>query len=232
MSSSTSIEQQHQEFKRQMSAHDTYPCFLLDQTFQQRMPSPNATPMPSFLTAPTFSPFARSPMTSTLSANQSRLAAKQSTQYRLFPSSPSTNPSSNMNRTNPSSARSTAQIIDVPIEKTIVPLRTMTDLFPSFSYANMQISNKKIIDVSYNPQMSSSSLGVSVFGFREQDIELVVQQFQEIGPMESVERPMGCEHGNFLTIVYSSHVSCQNALNRDGNILNGYMIGVVPLIRK
>lgn len=109
-----------------------------------------------------------------------------------------------MNRTNPSSARSTAQIIDVPIEKTIVPLRTMTDLFPSFSYANMQISNKKIIDVSYNPQMSSSSLGVSVFGFREQDIELVVQQFQEIGPMESVERPMGCEHGNFLTIVYSA----------------------------
>ncbi|CAF4716427.1 unnamed protein product, partial [Rotaria socialis] len=35
MSSSTSIEQQHQEFKRQISTHDAYPCFLLDQTFQK-----------------------------------------------------------------------------------------------------------------------------------------------------------------------------------------------------
>ncbi|CAF4610048.1 unnamed protein product, partial [Rotaria magnacalcarata] len=65
-------------------------------------------------------------------------SAKQSNQYRLFPSSPSNN--LNTNRIN---TRSATQIVDVPIEKTIVPLRTMTDLFPSFSYSNMKTSNRK-----------------------------------------------------------------------------------------
>src|SRR5215470_9569987 len=108
MSSSTSIEQQHQELKRQISTPDTYPCFLLDQTFQQRISSPASNVIPSFLSAQTFSPLGKSPMT-TLTANTSRLSTKQSNQYRLFPSSPSNN--LNTNRTH---TRSTTQIVDVP----------------------------------------------------------------------------------------------------------------------
>jgi hypothetical protein len=225
MSSSTSIEQQHQEFKRQMSAHDTYPCFLLDQTFQQRISSPASNVMPSFLSAQAFSPLGKSPM-STLPTNPSRLATKQPNQYRLFPSSPSNN--LNTNRT---TARSTTQIVDVPIEKTIVPLRTMTDLFPSFSYTNMKTSNKKSSNYSINSsnQISTNTIGVSIFGFREEDLEFLIQQFQDIGQIDKIERPLGCENGNFLNILYTNHVSCQNALNRDGIILNGHMIGVVPL---
>jgi hypothetical protein len=229
MSSSTSIEQQHQEFKRQISTHDTYPCFLLDQTFQQRISSPTSNVMPSFLSAQAYSPLGKSPMT-TLTTNPSRLSAKQSNQYRLFPSSPSNN--LNSNRTN---IRSTTQIVDVPIEKTIVPLRTMTDLFPSFSYSNMKISNnKKSSNYSINPinPISLSTIGVSIFGFREEDLDLIIQQFEDIGQIDKIERPLGCENGNFLNIIYTNHVSCQNALNRDGIFLNGYMIGVVPLITK
>ncbi|CAF2106082.1 unnamed protein product [Rotaria magnacalcarata] len=228
MSSSTSIEQQHQEFKRQISTHDTYPCFLLDQTFQQRLLSSSSNAMPSYLSAQPFSPLAKSPIT-TLPTNTSRLSAKQSNQYRLFPSSPSNN--LNTNRIN---TRSATQIVDVPIEKTIVPLRTMTDLFPSFSYSNMKTSNRKssnhLIDTTRS--VSARTTGVSIFGFREEDLEFIVQQFQDIGQVEKIERPLGCEKGNFLNITYTNHVSYQNALNRDGRILNGYMIGVVPLINK
>ena len=228
MSSSTSIEQQHQEFKRQMSAHDTYPCFLLDQTFQQRLASPNSTPMPSFLSAQALTPLAKSP----LAANQSRLSAKPSNQYRLFPSSPSNN--SNANRTGTSNPRSTTQIVDVPIERTIVPLRTMADLFPSFSYTNMRVPHKRSPPSSHrtNSPLSSSTGAVSIFGFREEDLEILLQQFQDIGPIEHIERPMGCAHGNFLNVTYSNNVSSQNALNRDGMLFNGYMIGVVPLLNK
>jgi hypothetical protein len=229
MSSSTSIEQQHQEFKRQISTHDTYPCFLLDQTFQQRISSPTSNVIPSFLSAQTYSPLGKSPMT-TLTANTSRLSTKQSNQYRLFPSSPSNNLIST--RTN---TRSTTQIVDVPIEKTIVPLRTMTDLFPSFSYTNMKISNqKKSSNYSINTtnQMPTNTIGVSIFGFREEDLEFLIQQFEDIGQIDQIDRPLGSENGNFLNIIYTNHVSCQNALNRDGILFNGYMIGVVPLINK
>jgi len=229
MYSSTSIEQQHQEFKRQISAHDTYPCYLLDQTFQQRISSPSSNVIPSFSSAQTFSPLGKSPMT-TLTTNTNRLLTKQSNQYRLFPSSPSNN--LNSNRTN---IRSTTHIADVPIEKTIVPLRTMTDLFPSFSYTNMEISNnKKSSNSSINSinQISPNTIGVSIFGFREEDLEYLIQQFEDIGQIDKIQRPLGCENGNFLNIIYTNHVSCQNALSRDGIILNGYMIGVVPLINK
>jgi len=228
MSSSTSIEQQHQEFKRQISTHDTYPCFLLDQTFQQRISSPTSNVMPSFLSAQTFSPLGKSPMP-TLTTNTGRLSTKQSNQYRVFPSSPSNTLTSQ--RTN---TRSATQIVDVPIEKTIVPLRTMTDLFPSFSYTNMRISNKKSLNSSINTNnpISTNTTGVSIFGFREEDLELILQQFQDIGQIEKLERPLGCENGNFLNIIYSNHVSSQNALNRDGISFNGHMIGVVPLINK
>jgi hypothetical protein len=231
MSSSTSIEQQHQEFKRQISTHDTYPCFLLDQTFQQRISSPNSTVMPSFVSAQAYTPLAKSPI-GTLTTNTSRLSNKQTNQYRLFPSSPSNN--FNSNRTTNLNTRSTTQIVDVSIEKTIVPLRTMTDLFPSFSYTNMKISNKKRLNYSPNStnQISTVTAGVSIFGFREDDLELIVQQFEDIGQIEKLERPMGCENGNFLNIIYSNHVSSQNALNRDGTFFNGYMIGVVPLVNK
>ncbi|CAF1082474.1 unnamed protein product [Rotaria sordida] len=228
MSTSTSIEQQHQEFKRQISTQDTYPCFLLDQTFQQRILSPTSNVMPSFLSTQTFSPLGKSPIP-TLTTNTSRLSTKQSNQYRLFPSSPLN--SLNTNRTN---TRSTTQIVDVPIEKTIVPLRTMTDLFPSFSYTNMKISNKKSSNFLINTtnQISTSTTGVSIFGFRNEDLELIIQQFQDIGQIEEIQRPLGCENGNFLNIIYTNHVSYQNALNRNGIIFNGYMIGVVPLINK
>lgn len=229
MSSTTSIEQQHQEFKRQISAHDTYPCFLLDQTFQQRISSPSSNATPSFLSAHAFSPLGKSPMT-TLTINNSRLSTKQSNQYRLFPSSPSNNFTSNRTTT-----RSTTQIVDVPIEKTIVPLRTMTDLFPSFSYTDMKVSNKKKsanYSINTNNQISTNTTGVSIFGFREGDLELIIQQFVDIGQIDRIERPLGCENGNFLNIIYTNHVSSQNALNRDGIVFNGYMIGVVPLINK
>ncbi|CAF5152452.1 unnamed protein product [Rotaria magnacalcarata] len=110
----------------------------------------------------------------------------------------------------------------------------MTDLFPSFSYSNMKTSNRKssnhLIDTTRS--VSASTTGVSIFGFREEDLEFIVQQFQDIGQVEKIERPLGCEKGNFLNITYTNHVSYQNALNRDGRILNGYMIGVVPLINK
>jgi hypothetical protein len=193
MSSSSSIEQQHQEFKRQMSAHDTYPCFLLDQTFQQRISSPTSNVMPSFLSGQAFSPFGKSPMPT----NSSRLSTKQSNQYRLFPSSPSNN--LNPNRT---TTRSTTQIVDVPIEKTIVPLRTMTDLFPSFSYTDMKITNQRSSNYSINSsnQISTNTIGVSIFGFREEDLEFIIQQFEDIGQFEKIERPLGCENGNFLNI--------------------------------
>ncbi|CAF0814557.1 unnamed protein product [Adineta ricciae] len=226
MSSSSSIEQQHQEFKRQMSAHDTYPCFLLDQTFQQRISTPSSNAMPSFLSAQAFSPLAKSPMP-TLATNASRLSAKQSNQSRLFAASPSSNLTSNRPTT-----RSTTQIVDVPTEKTIVPLRTMTDVFPAFSYTDMKTTKKKSLNYSMNSanQKPSGATGVSVFGFREEDIELIIQQFHDIGQIDKIERPLGCESGNFLNITYTSHVSCQNALNRDGVNFNGYMIGVVPLM--
>ena len=232
MSSSTSIEQQHQEFKRQMSAHETYPCFLLDQTFQQRLASPSSNAMPSFLSAQALTPLSKSPLTSTLATNQSRLSAKPSNQYRLFPSSPSNN--LNTNRTSSSNPRSTTQIVDVAIEKTIVPLRTMADLFPSFSYTSVRVPHKRSLPSSHhvNSPLSSTTTGVSIFGFREEDLEILLQQFQDIGPIEHIERPMGCNHGNFLNIIYSNNVSSQNALNRDGMVFNGYMIGVVPSISK
>ncbi|CAF0994777.1 unnamed protein product [Adineta steineri] len=229
MSSSTSIEQQHQEFKRQISAHDTYPCFLLDQTFQQRISSnPTSNVMPSFLSSQAFSPLAKSPMT-TLTTSNNRLSNKQSNQYRLFPSSPSNNLTSTRSNT-----RSTTQIVDVPIEKTIVPLRTMTDLFPAFSYTNMKISNKQSLNYPMNTtnHIVPNTTGVSIFGFREEDLDMIIQQFDDIGQIEKVERPLGCENGNFLNIIYTNNVSCQNALNRDGISFNGYMIGVVPLINK
>lgn len=229
MSSTTSIEQQHQEFKRQISVHDTYPCFLLDQTYQQRISNPSSNVIPSFLSTQTFSPLGKSPMP-TLTTNTSRLSTKQSNQYRLFPSSPS----NNLTSTRPTT-RSTTQIVDVPIEKTIVPLKTMTDLFPSFSYTNMQISNKKKssnYSINTNNLTTINTSGVSIFGFREEDFELIIQQFSDIGQIDGIERPLGCENGNFLNIIYTNHVSCQNALNRDGIIFNGYMIGVVPLINK
>ncbi|CAF2402479.1 unnamed protein product [Rotaria sp. Silwood2] len=228
MSTSSSIEQQHQEFKRQISTQDTYPCFLLDQTFQQRILSPTSNVMPSFLSAQAFSPLGKSPIP-TLATNTSRLSTKQSNQYRLFPSSPSN--SLNTNRIN---TRSATQIVDVPIEKTIVPLRTMADIFPLFSYTNMKISNKKSSNylINTNNQISTSTTSVSIFGFREEDLQLIIQQFEDIGQIEKIERPLGCENGNFLNIIYTNHVSCQNALNRDGIVFNGYMIGVVPLINK
>ena len=227
MSSASSIEQQHQEFKRQISAHDTYPCFLLDQTYQQRISSPASNVMPSYLSAQAFSPLGRSPMPT----NTTRLPIKQPNQYRLFPSSPSNNP--NVTRTNTRST--TTQIVDVPIEKTIVPLRTMTDLFPAFSYSNMKTSNnRKSLNSSISTAITNStnSTGVSIFGFREEDIDFIIQQFQDIGQIDEIERPLGCESGNFLNIIYTNHVSCQNALSRDGIIYNGHMIGVVPLITK
>jgi hypothetical protein len=226
MSSTSSIEQQHQEFKRQISAHDTYPCFLLDQTYQQRISSPTSNVMPSFVSAQAFSPLGKSPIT----INTSRLPTKQPNQYRLFPSSPSNNP--NITRTN---TRSTTQIVDVPIEKTIVPLRTMTDLFPSFSYSNMKTSNNKIssnYSINTTNYNSTTTTGVSIFGFREEDLDFIIHQFQDIGQIDRIERPLGCENGNFLNIIYTNHVSCQNALSRDGIIYNGHMIGVVPLITK
>ena len=225
MFSSTSIEQQHQEFKRQISGHDTYPCFLLDQTFRQRMSSPTSNTMPSYLSAETFSPLAKSP----IAVNNSRPSTKQSNQSRLFSSSPS-NPI-NRTRTN---IRSTTQIVDVPIEKTIVPLKTMADLFPSFSYTNMSMSNKKLSNYfpSTDHQTLTSTTAISVFGFREEDLEFILQQFKDIGSIEKIERPLGCENGNFINIIYANHVSYQNALNRNGIIFNGRMIGVVPLITK
>ncbi len=99
----------------------------------------------------------------------------------------------------------------------------------------MKISNnKKSSKYSINPinQISSSTIGVSIFGFREEDLEYLIQQFEDIGQIDKIQRPLGCENGNFLNIIYTNHVSCQNALSRDGIILNGYMIGVVPLINK
>jgi len=110
----------------------------------------------------------------------------------------------------------------------------MTDLFPSFSYTNMKISNKKSSNYSINTtnQISANTIGVSIFGFREEDLEFIIQQFEDIGQIEKIERPLGCENGNFLNIIYTNHVSCQNALNRDGIVFNGHMIGVVPLISK
>lgn len=228
MTSSTSIEQQHQEFKRQISTHDTHPCFLLDQTFQQRVLNPAPNTMPSFLSAQAFSPLAKSPMP-TLPTNTSRLSNKPSNQYRLYPSSPSTN--LNTNRIN---TRSTTQIVDVPIEKTIVPLRTLTDIFPSFSYTNMKIPNKTLLksSININHPVSTSATGVSIFGFREEDLPIIIQQFEDIGQIEKIERPLDCEHGNFINIIYNNHVSYQNALNRNGLMINGYMIGVIPLTNK
>ena len=73
---------------------------------------------------------------------------------------------------------------------------------------------------------------VSIFGFREEDLEFLLHQFQDIGPIDHAERPIGCEQGNFLNVTYSNNVSYQNALNRDGMTVNGYMIGVVPLVSK
>lgn len=113
----------------------------------------------------------------------------------------------------------------------------MTDLFPSFSYTSMTSSKKKsthypAASTTVNPGSNGTTTGVSVFGFREEDIELIVQQFVDIGQVDKIERPSGCENGNFLNITYTNHVSCQNALNRDGISFNGYMIGVVPLIHK
>ena len=226
MTSSSSIEQQHQEFKRQISTHDTYPCFLLDQTFQQRISSPASNAMPSYLSAQVFSPLGRSPMPSS-TTNASRLAAKPPNQYRLFPSSPSNNAP-----TIRTSTRSTTQIVDVPIEKTIVPLRTLTDLFPSFSYSNMATSNRKRssnYSAHTTTSHSANTSGVSIFGFREEDFDSIQQQFQDIGQIDRIERPLGNENGNFLNIIYTNHVSCQNALSRDGIIFNGQMIGVVPI---
>ena len=223
-----SIEQQHQEFKRQISAHDTYPCYLLDQSYQQRISSPASNVMPSFLSAQAFSPLGKSPL-STLTGNTSRQTTKQPNQYRLFPSSPS----NNVTTTTRTNTRSATQIVDVPIEKTIVPLRTMTDLFPAFSYSNMKASNKKKSfnsSINSTNQISTNPTGVSIFGFREEDLDFIIQQFQDIGQIDQIERPLGCENGNFLNIIYTNHVSCQNALNRDGIIFNGHMIGVVPLL--
>lgn len=230
-SSTSSIEQQHQEFKRQISTHDTYPCFLLDQTFQQRASNPSTTTMPSFLSSHVFSPLAKSPMT-TLTSNTSRVSTKPTNQYRLFPTSPSN--TTNTNRTTPTT-RSTNAIVDVPIEKTIVPLRTMTDLFPSFSYSDMKLSKKKSSsNLSLSPcqQTTNATFGVSIFGFREEDLDFLIQQFEDIGQIDKLERPSSCENGNFINIIYTNHVACQNALNRDGTIFNGHMLGVVPLNQK
>lgn len=228
MASSSSIEQQHQEFKRQISAHETFPCFLLDQTFQQRFSSPSTNTVPSFLSAQTLSPMARTPMTNNVTTTQGRLSAKSSNQYRLFPSSPSN--ISNPTRTNPSNQRSSGQLVDVPIEKTIVPLRTLPDVFPSYSYTMMKTKrNQSRFEPLRVPEKNSTSnLTVSIFGFRDEDFETMIRQFQDIGPVQHIERPVGCENGNFIHITYTNNVSCQNALNRDGMICNGHMIGVVP----
>ena len=226
MTSASSIEQQHQEFKRQISTHDTYPCFLLDQTYQQRFSSPASNPMPSYLSSQAFSPLARSPLPSS-TTNISRLTTKPPNQYRLFPSSPSNNVTTTV-RTN---TRSNTQIFDVPIEKTIVPLRTMTDLFPSFSYSDMKTSSTQ---KSSNYSMSTinshvnNTSGVSIFGFREEDLDSIIHQFQDIGQITRIEQPLG----NFLNVIYANHVSCQNALSRDGMVFNGQMIGVVPLMNQ
>lgn len=237
MFSSTSIEQQHQEFKRQMSAHDTYPCFLLDQTLQQRISSPSSTIMPSFLSAQAMSPLAKSPMpinTTTTTTSQTRTSIKQSNPYRLFPTSPSNTSTTTATRNNPLNTRSTTPIADAPIEKTIVPLRTLTDLFPSFSYSQMKSKREKVFLSTPTPihPLTTTPNTISIFGFREEDLEYLLQQFQDIGTIDNVERPIGCEKGNFLNITYSNNVSYQNALNRDGMLFNGYMIGVVPLISK
>lgn len=234
MFSSTTIEQQHQEFKRQISAQDTYPCFLLDQTFQQRIGSPSSNAMPSFLSAQALSPLAKSPMPpNTGSSNPTRLSGKQSNPSRLFPISPS-NTTTAATRSHPLNTRSTTPIADAPIEKTIVPLRTLTEVFPSFTYSNMRSKNEKVplpARKTAHPQTTVLN-SVSIFGFREEDLEYLLQQFQDIGQIDHVERPMGCEHGNFINVTYSNNVSYQNALNRDGMIFNGSMIGVIPLISK
>lgn len=239
-SSTSSIEQQHQEFKRQISTHDTYPCFLLDQTFQQRVSNPSTNAVPSFLSSNVFSPLTKSPV-SILNNNTSRLSTKPSTnQYRLFPTSPSNITNTNrttITTTTTTNIRQTNPIVDVPIEKTIVPLRTMTDLFPSFSYSDMKLSKKKSSsNLSFSPYQSppttNSSFGVSIFGFRDEDCNVLVQQFEDIGQIDKLERPLGCENGNFINIIYTNHVACQNALNRDGTIFNGHMLGVVPLNQK
>jgi len=237
-SSTSSIEQQHQEFKRQISTQDTYPCFLLDQTFQQRVSNPSTNAVPSFLSSNVFSPLTKSPMP-ILNSNTSRLSTKPSSnQYRLFPTSPSN--TTNTNRTTIATTTTTRQtnpIVDVPIEKTIVPLRTMTDLFPSFSYSDMKLSKKKsssnLSFSSYQPSTTTnSSFGVSIFGFRDEDCNVLVQQFEDLGQIDKLERPLGSENGNFINIIYTNHVACQNALNRDGTIFNGLMLGVVPLNQK
>jgi hypothetical protein len=90
-------------------------------------------------------------------------------------------------------------------------------------------SNYSMNTTNYN---STNITGVSIFGFREEDLDFIIQQFQDIGQIDRIERPLGCENGNFLNIIYTNHVSCQNALTRDGIIFSGHMIGVVPLITK
>lgn len=217
MFSTNSIEQQHQELKRQISAHDTYPCFLLDQSFQQKYSSP----MNSFVSAQSFSASSRTPT--------NRTSNKTNQQYRLFPSSPS----NNLNSTRVVSTtqqRSTVQLVDVPIEKTIVPLRTMTDLFPSFSYTTMKIKSKTYSNsknlTKTNPSINNN-LTVSIFAFRDEDFEMIRRIFQEIGPTDSLRRGSPSTNENILHVTYRTNVSCQNALSRDGMIVNGHMIGVV-----
>ncbi|CAF1043072.1 unnamed protein product [Didymodactylos carnosus] len=77
-------------------------------------------------------------------------------------------------------------------------------------------------------QLNTPTTTVTIFGFRENDVESIQNYFSNIGQIDSISREDDTNDTNYLNITYKNLVSFQNALNLSGILLDGCIIGVVP----
>lgn len=79
-------------------------------------------------------------------------------------------------------------------------------------------SNEKI-------EISNQNFWITVFGFSLEHIPKIIEVFSKHGNIVSHQAP---KSGNWVNIRYSSTIHSNQALARNGQLINGMMIGVIP----
>lgn len=79
-------------------------------------------------------------------------------------------------------------------------------------------------------ELVSSPLCVTVFGFPRQSLLSVLEDFSNIGKIERYH----CDKyaGNWVHVQYTNHIQAKRAKEKHGDIVDGYMVGVVDCYNK
>lgn len=104
------------------------------------------------------------------------------------------------------------------------PLRSLIDSKPSIKRKNEDI--QLLPKVSVPPE--ERDFWVTVFGFdKERGTEPIIELFSRHGQIVKTALPNGKNSGNWIHIRYATKIHAEQALQRNGSLMDTYFIGVI-----